>query len=246
MGDYVDRGPDTCGVLEMLRALAEQCRLVPLLGNHDEMMLKVCAGRTDLFGDWLVFGGNATLASYHTLLPEGVWRKHLDFLETCRLFYETERHFFVHANYRNDLPLANQPRDVLIWESLKRRQPSPHYSARRPSWATRLRRAETSSTSLGEVHRHVVLRRGLAYRDGRRVGPEFGRPTERASCEPMKTAGREPGHSYGRDALAGPRSPVQDVHPLRRWLRSLPQRAAFDWHRLPRRETGRPERRRPD
>lgn len=130
MGDYVDRGPDTCGVLDMLRTLDEQCRLVPLLGNHDEMMLKVCSGRKDLFGDWLVFGGNATLASYHTLLPDGVWRKHIDFLATSRLFYETQHHLFVHANYRADVPLEKQTRDVLLWESLKRRRPGPHTSGK--------------------------------------------------------------------------------------------------------------------
>src|SRR5512143_600520 len=68
VGDYVDRGPDTRGVLEILRELERQVRLVPLLGNHDEMMLRVCSGRMELFTDWLHYGGNATLASYDTLV----------------------------------------------------------------------------------------------------------------------------------------------------------------------------------
>ena len=38
LGDYVDRGPQSRGVIERLLALKEQCCLVPLLGNHDEMM----------------------------------------------------------------------------------------------------------------------------------------------------------------------------------------------------------------
>ena len=130
LGDYVDRGPDTRGVLDALARLAERTELVPLLGNHDEMMLKVCGGRSDLFADWLAYGGQATLASYYTLTPEGVWPRHLDFLASCRLWYETPRHFFVHANYRSDLPLDQQPRDVLLWESLKKRQPGPHASGK--------------------------------------------------------------------------------------------------------------------
>jgi len=130
MGDYVDRGPDTCGVLEALGRLSRRTRLVPLLGNHDEMMLKVCRGRGDLFGDWLAYGGHATLASYHTLLPEGVWPRHLALLEACPLYHETPRHFFVHANYRNDLAFEQQPRDVLLWESLKKRLPGPHASGK--------------------------------------------------------------------------------------------------------------------
>ncbi len=55
MGDYADRGPDVRGVLEMLIALGKQTHLVPLLGNHDETMLNVCRGRTDLLADWLLF-----------------------------------------------------------------------------------------------------------------------------------------------------------------------------------------------
>ena len=39
LGDYVDRGPDSPGALDQLIALAARCRLVPLLGNHDEMLL---------------------------------------------------------------------------------------------------------------------------------------------------------------------------------------------------------------
>src|SRR5271157_836585 len=54
VGDYADRGPHVCGVLELLIGLSKQTHLVPLLGNHDETMLNVCRGRTDLLDDWLV------------------------------------------------------------------------------------------------------------------------------------------------------------------------------------------------
>ena len=39
LGDYIDRGPDSRGVLEQVIALAERCIVVPLLGNHEEMLL---------------------------------------------------------------------------------------------------------------------------------------------------------------------------------------------------------------
>ena len=71
IGDYVDRGPQSRGVLERLMALERQAQLVPLLGNHDEMMLAVCEGREDLAADWLVFGGEATLASFAAAATEG-------------------------------------------------------------------------------------------------------------------------------------------------------------------------------
>ena len=60
----------------------------------------------------------ATLAD-----PPGVHRP------LCTLF-ETPWHFFVHANYRADTALDQLPREVLLWESLKRHVPGPHYSGK--------------------------------------------------------------------------------------------------------------------
>jgi serine/threonine protein phosphatase 1 len=130
LGDYVDRGPDSRGVIERLLKLREQCRLVPLLGNHDEMMLNVHDGHWELYVDWLMFGGNATMESYDTERPEDLPLQHIEFLRNCRLVHETERHFFLHGNYRADVPLWQQPREIVLWESLKARQPGPHRSGK--------------------------------------------------------------------------------------------------------------------
>lgn len=130
LGDYVDRGPNTLGVIERLLALRRRCRLIPLLGNHDEMMLKVYDGQRELYVDWLFFGGNATLESYHTMEVDDIPAAHIDFLRSCRLYYETERHFFVHGNYRAELPLSAQPPETLLWESIRDREPGPHCSGK--------------------------------------------------------------------------------------------------------------------
>jgi len=129
MGDYVDRGPDSRGTLDTLIELGRRCRLAPLLGNHDQLLLQVCEGRDEVFADWLAFGGNTTLASYCGRL-ENVPAEHLDFLRGCLRYFETPRHFFVHANYLEDKPLAEQPDEVLLWESLRSRQPGPHCSGK--------------------------------------------------------------------------------------------------------------------
>ena len=44
LGDYINRGPDSRGVIERLIELKDRCRLVPLLGNHDQMLLDVRSG----------------------------------------------------------------------------------------------------------------------------------------------------------------------------------------------------------
>jgi len=130
LGDYVDRGPDCRGTIARLLDLGRQCRLIPLLGNHDDMLLKVYDGHADLYVDWLLFGGDATLKSYDTEQPEDIPSAHIEFLRGCRLFHESERRFYVHGNYRADLPLSDQPPEILLWDSVKMRPPGPHSSGK--------------------------------------------------------------------------------------------------------------------
>jgi hypothetical protein len=63
LGDYIDRGPDSRGVLEQVIALAQRCTVVPLLGNHEEMLFAALEGQSEL-RYWLKFGGTEALASY--------------------------------------------------------------------------------------------------------------------------------------------------------------------------------------
>jgi len=63
LGDYIDRGPDSRGVLEQVIVLAERCVVVPLLGNHEEMLLAALEGQSEL-RYWLKFGGTEALSSY--------------------------------------------------------------------------------------------------------------------------------------------------------------------------------------
>ena len=105
LGDYVDRGIDSKGVLDQLIELQDRCHLVPILGNHDQMMLHARDGRSD-FQFWMNCGGDAALDSYGSsrkldLLP----RSHIRFLESCRSYFETDTHIFLHANYRPDVSL---------------------------------------------------------------------------------------------------------------------------------------------
>jgi len=130
LGDYVDRGPDSRGVLELLLTLQSQCRLVPLMGNHDELFLKVCAGAQDLLENWLMFGGDATLQSYGMTQPDGIPPEHLRFIRNCRLYYETERYLFIHGSYRPDLPISQQSPRTMIWGKIRTPPPDPHCSGK--------------------------------------------------------------------------------------------------------------------
>lgn len=128
LGDFVDRGPNSAGVIEILLELVTQCHFVPLIGNHELMMFKGLRDQND-FNFWFQHGGSQTVASYggrHQNIPQ----HHLTFLSHCLRFFETERHFFVHANYDSTLPLPEQPDDLLFWEHLSKVVPAPHVSGK--------------------------------------------------------------------------------------------------------------------
>lgn len=132
IGDYVDRGPDSRAVIDWLIARKAGGKLVALRGNHELMM---CAARESQrhYDEWLSCGGAAALASYSRFgrkgrlddVPEAHWR----FMERdCRPYFETNTHFFVHANAYPRIPLDEQPDYMLYWESFN--DPPPHESGR--------------------------------------------------------------------------------------------------------------------
>lgn len=132
LGDYVDRGPDSAGVLDWLCQWSDAGRLVPLRGNHDIMFLDAVAG-----GEWKLawpgYGGDATLQSYRDrgiqLMADGIPERHFRFLtEECRKLYVTESHFFVHAMADPDRPFDDQPDWLVYWE--KWLDPPPHVSGK--------------------------------------------------------------------------------------------------------------------
>ena len=130
LGDVIDRGPDSCGVLEQLLAVGEHCTLVPILGNHEQMLLDAVEGRI-LLQDWLIHGGAETLDSYGqnsalSRIPD----EHLDFLRRWGDYYEVPGHFFAHGNYLPQKPLSKQPWEEMRWRSLKSYLPGPHLTAK--------------------------------------------------------------------------------------------------------------------
>lgn len=130
LGDVVDRGPDSCGVIEILLKLKDQCQLVCITGNHEEMMLTVVDNKMPL-QDWLAHGGDETLDSYGKgSAPARLPEEHIDFLRTWTDYYETPEHFYAHGNYLARKPLEQQPWHEMRWESLRNFRPGVHCSGK--------------------------------------------------------------------------------------------------------------------
>ena len=128
LGDHVDRGPDSRGVVDLLIELVEHCQVVPLIGNHEAMLIDSIES-ADSFEFWLRCGGRETLDSYGgslSLVPP----MHLAFFHGCRRYYETDSYFMVHANYDANLPLDQQPDRLLLWEHVVYTMPPRHQSGK--------------------------------------------------------------------------------------------------------------------
>ena len=130
LGDYVDRGPDSKGVIDLLLDLRRSNDVICLRGNHEIMMLEARNNRSHALL-WLHHGGNATLASYDADNFERIPNRHWEFIASTVPYHQTETCIFVHANVLPDTPLDEQPEDVLFWQHLPRWQlrKRPHHQS---------------------------------------------------------------------------------------------------------------------
>lgn len=111
LGDYVDRGPDSKGVIEIVRSYAPSgVRVVALKGNHEDMMVKVHEDPRK-FGWWTDNGGNTTLASYGGTIPADI----LKWAANLPLKYSEGGYLFVHAGVDPNVALDEQDEESLLW-----------------------------------------------------------------------------------------------------------------------------------
>lgn len=119
VGDYVDRGPDSRGVIDYLMELRKTVRCTFLRGNHEALFL----GYLDemAYDIWAVNGGVATLNSYtepggEVKIPDS----HINFMRETDLYLDTDEFFFVHAGLRPTMTIAENveagDEQVFLWE----------------------------------------------------------------------------------------------------------------------------------
>jgi serine/threonine protein phosphatase 1 len=134
LGDYVDRGPDSAGVMDRVcTRLDRHPGTVALKGNHEDLMLRFLrSGDLRACSLWLMNGGEATLASYdldppadpmdpaeaaacRARLEKALPEAHRRLLETAPALSRQGDYVFVHAGLRPGVPLEDQREEELIW-----------------------------------------------------------------------------------------------------------------------------------
>ncbi len=131
LGNYVDRGPDSRGVLEhLLTRPLPDCERIHLAGNHDRWMLKFLDDAS-VGSPWLRNGGRETLVSYGVVPPRSLGDPeylamqqafnaalpdtHRVFLQSMAASHEEGDYFFAHAGVKPGVALADQSENDLTW-----------------------------------------------------------------------------------------------------------------------------------
>ena len=132
LGDYVDRGPDSRGVVDrVIGGLPQGFDTHFLKGNHEAILLNFLDDAWNL-DNWLLNGGEATMLSYgvdtkrlaRLRAPSEAWRQafaaalpeaHLRFFKSLKLSVSFGDYLFVHAGVKPGVPLAAQTEADLIW-----------------------------------------------------------------------------------------------------------------------------------
>lgn len=126
LGDAIDRGPDSYRVLETLIELQQDCELIYIMGNHEEMMLSAMEGRG--VEEWLRHGGLATLESYGGRFDD-IPDSHLELLDSTVRYWEGPCEICIHANLEPGVELEQQRSTWLRWNKLSGRE-FPHPSGK--------------------------------------------------------------------------------------------------------------------
>jgi serine/threonine protein phosphatase 1 len=123
LGDYIDEGPDSAGVIALLARGPPIVGLatINLMGDHERTALDALDGDAPSATDWLLAGGAATLRSWgiDPATPRDGWREmvppaHLGFLRGLALRHRADDYLFVHAGVRPGVPFQHQTADDLL------------------------------------------------------------------------------------------------------------------------------------
>jgi serine/threonine protein phosphatase 1 len=121
LGDYIDHGPDSAGVIELLASRPPPVPTINLLGDHERMLLDALGGDRAAATDWLWAGGKAALVSWSLDpdLPREEWAAtlpaaHIAFLRGLTRMHREGDYLFAHAGIRPGVALNEQTLDDLV------------------------------------------------------------------------------------------------------------------------------------
>ena len=183
LGDYVDRGLESRRVVDLLiNDPLQDFQAVHLLGNHDAWLLSFLVDPA-IGQIWLRYGGDATMHSYgvqfgtpqddprfyeqlQSHLRQRIPRRHVEFLQSLELSFQSGDYVFVHAGVDPARPLHQQTADDLLWIREPFLSCRTRSGLRGGAWSHRRIRADRAGQS--DRNRHGRLLDRLSHLPGAR------------------------------------------------------------------------------
>ncbi len=120
LGDYIDRGPDSKGVIDWCINNQKNFDFEFILGNH-EIMMRAAKTSTERLMEWLYYGGANTLDSYgigdDPNWVKNIGKSHWGFIDACKDYLVIGNFIFVHAGLETGKPLQEQDKHHLFWKT---------------------------------------------------------------------------------------------------------------------------------
>jgi serine/threonine protein phosphatase 1 len=115
IGDYIDRGPDSKGVLDTILSLKEKgFNIHTLRGNHEQMMMDSELSKEN-FEHWHINGGDKTLQSFDVDLYSAIPEKYMQFFRNTKYYIRTDDYVFVHAGLNFKQEDIFEDKDAMLW-----------------------------------------------------------------------------------------------------------------------------------
>ncbi|MFP4526909.1 MAG: metallophosphoesterase family protein [Candidatus Kapaibacterium sp.] len=115
LGDYIDRGPDSRGVVERIVELIDAgYNIYPIMGNHEQMLIDSLESEHN-FWNWMMNGAKTTLASFEATKAEELAPRYLEFFRNLKYFYKTDDFIIVHGGLNFDAEDPLSDKHAMVW-----------------------------------------------------------------------------------------------------------------------------------
>jgi serine/threonine protein phosphatase 1 len=128
LGDYIDRGPDSKGLIDYIMQLSfDGFEVTAIRGNHEDFMVKVweeamqpwrisnIIGKGRIRKEWMESGGEPTLQSFGTTDMQLIPAAYIDWIKSLPLYIELEKYILVHAGFNFEADDIFSDEQAMMW-----------------------------------------------------------------------------------------------------------------------------------
>jgi serine/threonine protein phosphatase 1 len=115
LGDYIDKGPDSKGVLDFIQELKDEgFEVIAIRGNHEELLIRAYTGDVNAQEKWLDNGGDTTLESFNATSAIDIPEDYINFLKRMGYYLEMDEAYIVHAGFNFNIDDPFEDKEAML------------------------------------------------------------------------------------------------------------------------------------